>query len=119
MSGSQPLCAHHCLRLPSLIALEHRRQTRVVGPVPSTPPALALARQARRAAASVETRARARIATEAMLGKFRTPVRGQQALGFDVPLLAAAKRLAPRRTASMASELRGRRPEPETAQIVK
>jgi hypothetical protein len=46
-------------------------------------------------AASVETRTRAWIATEAMLGKLRRPVSRQQARGFDVPLFAAAQQLAP------------------------
>jgi hypothetical protein len=55
-----------------------------------------LAREVPRvSAASVETRTRAWIATEALLGKLRRPVSRQQALGFAMPLFAAARQLAP------------------------
>src|SRR5262245_30999105 len=98
MSGSQPLCAQRLLRLLLLLAPKHRRHTPLVGPAPRAPVAFGLARTLRRvAAASMETRARAQNATEAMLGKLRTPLSCQQALGFGVPLLAAAKRSATRR----------------------
>src|SRR5262245_4125064 len=114
MSGSQPLCAQRCLRGPSLIASKHRRHTLLAGAVASAPPAIVLARKVLSASAvPVKTRARAWIATEAMQGKIRRPP------DFDVPLLAGARRRAPRRMASVASEQSGSRPEPETAQIVK
>jgi hypothetical protein len=98
MSGSQPLCVRRSLRLLSLLAPKHRWPTPLVGPAPRAPPAIVLARTVRPvAAASVETRARAQNVTEARLGKLGTARRCQQALGFGVPLLAAAKWSAPRR----------------------
>jgi hypothetical protein len=64
--------------------------------VPDAAPPIVLARKVLPvSAASVETRSRAWIATEALLGKLRRPVSRQQALGFDAPLFAAEKQLAP------------------------
>jgi len=98
MSGSQPFCAQPSLRLLSLLAPRHRWHTPLVGPAPSAPPAIVPARKLQPVAArSVETRARAQNATEAMLGKLCTPRKCQQALGFGPPLLAAATWSAPRR----------------------